>query len=69
VKATVSGNLQPVGYVLLGGTVTDLRYISVGGKAALIAGTDTGVVSKIDINPTSSLSLRRLNWRELQTVE
>ena len=69
VKATVNGNLQPVGYVLLGGTVTDLRYISVGGKAALIAGTDTGVVSKIDINPTSSLSLRRLNWRELQTVE
>jgi len=69
VKATVSGNLAPVSYVPIGGIVTDLRYLSVGGKATLTAGTDTGVVSKIDINPSNSLSLRRLNWRELQTVD
>lgn len=70
VKAlNASGQLVATSYVAISGTVTDLRYLSVGGKAALIAGTDTGRVSKVDINPIPNLSLRRLNWRELQTVE
>lgn len=63
------GALVAVSYIAKAGTVTDLRYLSVGGKGTLISGTDTGDVSKIDINPVPSLTLRRLNWRELQTVE
>ena len=59
----------PASYVNIAGTVTDLRYLSVSGKATLISGTDTGNVSKININPIPSLTLRRLNWRELQVVE
>jgi hypothetical protein len=43
--------------------------LSVGGKAELISGTDIGTVSQVNINPLGNLSLRRLNWRELQLVD
>jgi type IV pilus assembly protein PilY1 len=56
-------------YVNLGGTVTDLRYLSVNGKPALVSGTDSGAVGQININPVTSTQLRRLNWRELQVVD
>lgn len=70
-NSTVRDNTTntPVSYVTAAGTVTDLRYLSVGGKATLISGTDTGSVGRIAINPIPSLTVRRLNWRELQTVE
>jgi type IV pilus assembly protein PilY1 len=61
--------LVPVIYVSLTGSITDLRYLSVKGKATLISGTDTGSISKIEINPLTGLGLRRLNWRELQAVD
>jgi type IV pilus assembly protein PilY1 len=66
---TVLTDGVPTSYVSLSGSVTDLRYVSVAGKASLISGTDLGKVSKVEIKPLSSLSLRRLNWRELQVVE
>ena len=69
VKQLVNGALVSVGYVEVSGSVTDLRYLSVKGKATLISGTDIGTVTKIDINPLTGLGLRRLNWRELQVVE
>ena len=69
VKSLVGTTLTPVAFVSLSGNVTDLRYLSVRGKATLISGTDTGAVSKIDINPGSGVLLRRLNWRELQLVD
>jgi type IV pilus assembly protein PilY1 len=47
------------------GVITDLRFLSVSGKPALIAGTDKGEVVKIDFDTTSMLGLRRTNWREL----
>ena len=50
--------------------MTDLHYLSVDGKARLIGGTDLG--GNPTLFPTSALTglpLRRLNWRELQTVE
>ena len=46
----------------------DLHYLSVRSKAELISGTDTGTVGQIQINPISGLSMRRINWRELQIV-
>lgn len=56
-------------YKSVAGLVTDLRYLSVGGKATLISGTDAGTVQKLDTAPATSPGIRRLNWRELQTVE
>jgi type IV pilus assembly protein PilY1 len=69
VKALVNGVLAPVLYVSVTGNVTDLRYLSVRGKAVLLSGADTGELKPIDINPLDNLSLRRLNWRELQVVD
>ena len=69
VKALVTGVLAPVLYVPVTGNVTDLRYLSVRGRAVLLSGADTGELKPIDINPLGSLSLRRLNWRELQVVD
>jgi type IV pilus assembly protein PilY1 len=66
--ATAAG-LSPVAFVTFSGTVTDLRYLSVGGKARLLSGTDLGSVTKVDISAIPGLSLRRLNWRELPIVE
>ncbi len=64
-----STSATPVAYVPISGTVTDLRFLSVRGKAVLLSGTDTGALTPINIAPLDSLLLRRLNWRELQIVE
>ncbi|MDQ6681471.1 MAG: hypothetical protein M3Y67_10995, partial [Pseudomonadota bacterium] len=65
-----NGNdLVPDSYVSITGNVTDVRYLSVNGKATLISGTDTGNVQKIETKPQPGPVLRRLNWRELQLVE
>jgi type IV pilus assembly protein PilY1 len=53
----------------LKGMVTDLRYLSKNGKAALFSGTDSGGFQELDTADPASQGLRRLNWRELQTVE
>lgn len=69
VRSNTGSGLAPIGYITMAGTVTDLRYLSVGGKGTLIAGTDQGTVSKVEINAVPNLGLRRLNWRELPVVE
>ena len=48
---------------------TTLRYVSVNGKASLISGTNKGAVGQINITPQTPFQLRRLNWRELQSVD
>ena len=48
-----------VTYVGFGGTVTDLRFLSVAGKATLVAGTDSGGLSRVPTLPQSSLTLKR----------
>ncbi len=57
-----------VSFVTLGsvGVVTDLRFLSVGGRVRLIGGSDRGAVERIRGNFGSTIGLRRLNWRELQ---
>ncbi len=52
-----------------GGNVTDLRNLSVDGKGRLISCTDTGKCKNVDTSTPAALSLRRLNWRELQLVD
>jgi type IV pilus assembly protein PilY1 len=47
------------------GIVTDLRFVSVDGKARLLSGNDRGDVTLTDPNRAASSGLRRLNWREL----
>jgi type IV pilus assembly protein PilY1 len=56
-------------YASLQGVVTDLKFLSVGGTPRLIAGTDTGSLSSLPGNFTEPTTLRRLNWRELRTVD
>jgi type IV pilus assembly protein PilY1 len=65
----VGTTFTPELYKSLAGMVTDLRYVSVNGKATLISGTDSGGVQKLDTAQPTTPGLRRLNWRELQTVE
>ena len=69
VKILSGNSLVATPFVSITGNVTDLRYLSVNGKATLISGSDTGNVQKIEINPQPSPVLRRLNWRELQVVD
>jgi type IV pilus assembly protein PilY1 len=66
---TTTNLLEAALFVPVTGNVTDLRYLSVAGKATLISGTDTGNLQRIEINPQPSMVLRRLNWRELQVVQ
>lgn len=47
------------------GVVTDLRFLSVGGKPRLITGTDKGSVRQMRGNFGSAVGLRRINWREV----
>ncbi|MEP7296029.1 MAG: PilC/PilY family type IV pilus protein [Burkholderiales bacterium] len=65
----VGSTFTPMLYKDVGGLVTDLRYLSVNGKAVLISGTDSGELKTLDITPAGIPGIRRLNWRELQTVE
>jgi type IV pilus assembly protein PilY1 len=64
-----SGTTSAVSYIDSANAVTDLHYLSVDGKATLLGGTSKGETPKYDTSPLSTLPLRRLNWRELQTVE
>ena len=68
-SSTVKSGSQAVAFLPVTGNVTDLRYLSVRGKPTLVSGTDTGSVAKVDIAPSTSLQIRRLNWRELQVVD
>lgn len=45
--------------------VTDLRFLSVGGKSRLIAGTEKGDLLRPQGNFSSAVGLRRINWREV----
>ena len=50
-------------------SVTDLRFISLGGKPHLIAGDSDGNIRKVGADLASGAGVRLLNWRELPTVE
>ncbi len=58
-----------IGSFSIGGNATDLRYLSVNGTARLVAGTDNGTLANPPITPAVPLRLRRLNWRELPTID
>lgn len=47
------------------GVITDLRFLSVGGKIRLIAGSDKGRLQRVLGEFGTNLGLRRKNWREL----
>jgi len=42
-----------------------LRFLSVGGKSRLIAGTEKGDLLRPQGNFGSTVGLRRINWREV----
>jgi type IV pilus assembly protein PilY1 len=47
------------------GILTDVRFISIGGTARILAGTDKGELSLVNPNRTGTGQFRRINWREL----
>jgi type IV pilus assembly protein PilY1 len=47
------------------GLITDLRFLSVGGRLRLIAGSDRGRLQSVPTGGTADLRLFRKNWREL----
>ena len=65
----VAGTTTPTATVEAGGNVTDLRNLSVDGKGRLISCTDTGKCKNVETATPAGLSLRRMNWRELQLVD
>ncbi len=70
----VSGSTVLSYSTAVSGSVTDLRFYSVNdgsGNATrrLIVCSDTGVCKSPDLAPTTSQSLRRLNWRELPLAD
>ncbi|MDP9168822.1 MAG: PilC/PilY family type IV pilus protein, partial [Actinomycetota bacterium] len=60
---------SPLLFTNISSLVTDLRFTSVGGTAELLYGTDKGKVGTLATQPLQALSVRRLNWRELQNVD
>lgn len=50
-------------------SITDLRFVSVDGRARLIAGNVRGGLDNIGFRPPTSVGLRLLNWREVPTVD
>ncbi|BDI04676.1 hypothetical protein CATMQ487_16460 [Sphaerotilus microaerophilus] len=50
------------------GITSDLAFKNIGGKIRLIAGRSNGQVSNLPGNFTSAAGLRRLNWREVPTI-
>jgi type IV pilus assembly protein PilY1 len=51
------------------GVVTDLRFYSVEGKPRLLAGYDTGKNEPLPGEWTPTITLRRLNWREVPLAD
>ena len=66
---SIVGEYAATAYIDRDSPVTDLRYLSVKGKATLISGTEKSDKDKVSIEPPGNLYVRRLNWRELQTVD
>lgn len=65
-QSKLTQNDAVVSYVSGGtGVITDLRFLSVDGKVRLIAGSDRGAVQRVPGNFGTTITLRRLNWREL----
>lgn len=51
------------------GIVSDLAFKNIGGKVRLIAGRSNGTVTNLPGSFSSAAGLRRLNWREVPTVQ
>ena len=53
----------------LAGSITNLRFLSVNGTGALVGGTNNGSLGLIKTGGPSAPGIRRLNWRELDSVD
>lgn len=51
------------------GLTSDLAFKNIGGRVRLIAGRSTGAVSNLPGNFSTAAGLRRLNWREVPTLQ
>jgi type IV pilus assembly protein PilY1 len=51
------------------GLITDLGILSSGGKIRLVAGDSSGGINSPGMTNSAGISLKRLNWREVPTVD
>jgi type IV pilus assembly protein PilY1 len=51
------------------GLITDIGLLNVGGKIRMVAGDTSSNVRDIGLGTSAALSLKRLNWREVPTVD
>ncbi|MFL6663093.1 MAG: pilus assembly protein, partial [Rhizobacter sp.] len=58
-----------ISYAAFAGSTTDLRFLSVGGKPRLIAGSDQGSLTSVRGSFGTGSGLQRLNWREVPVVD
>ena len=56
------------GYIDVGATVTDLRFVGVDGTVRLVSGDTAGALRNNPFTPPAGVGLRLLNWREVPTV-
>ena len=51
------------------GLITDLGILNTGGKIRLVAGDSSGGINSPGITNSAGIGLKRLNWREVPTVD
>lgn len=56
-------------FVQYGTAITDLKFVSVGGRGRLISGDVGGDLRNIGFKPPAGTALRLLNWREVPTAD
>lgn len=62
----LTGNVP---FVAFTSSITDLRFVSVNGRARLVAGDVRGGLTNIGVRSSPPSGLRLLNWREIPTVD
>ena len=68
-SALVDGNGKPISSVSFDALITDLGTFSVDGKNSTVAGLSSGETKPLNSGAFAPLPLKRINWRELPTVQ
>ncbi|HET7866568.1 MAG TPA: PilC/PilY family type IV pilus protein, partial [Burkholderiaceae bacterium] len=69
VSALVDGDGKPISSVNFNALITELGTFSVNGKNSTVAGLSSGEAQKLKDGAFPPLPLKRINWRELPTVQ
>ena len=68
-SALVDGDGKPISSVIFDALITDLGTFSVDGKNSTVAGLSSGDAKQLNTGAFPPQPLKRINWRELPTVQ